>query len=275
MPTLAETGAAFGLLLALAHHRRDRPMPFMLLSGAAISLAAWPLLRILNHLTMSIPFPLADARLAALDATIGFDWLAYVRWMDAHPGLLGLTNLTYQSLSYYSCAAFLLLLVARGPARAREFVLLFLSAAILTIVTGILLPARGAMLFHAPEAALFHHIVPGETGTYFWPALNALRSDPNHMLELGNLPGLVAIPSFHTAMGVIMICCSRGGPRLFLPSLTLNLLMIAGTPVWGGHYAVDILAGAGLALTLVVILRWRNQGQARRGFARGGILAPA
>lgn len=258
IPMLAESIASVGVLIAVAYRYREHPTFFTLLSGVGITLASWPLLRLLNHLTMSITFPLADSRLASADAAIGFDWLAYVRWVDDHPILLRLMGMTYQNLTLYSCAAFLLLLVVQGTERAREFVLLFLGAAILTILVGMLMPARGAMLFYAPSPSIFHHIVAAGMGTYFWPPIEALRSDPHHVLALDNLPGLVAIPSFHTAMGVIMIWCSRGVRRLFIASLALNTLMISGTPIYGGHYAVDILAGAGMVLALVAIAhrRW-------------------
>ncbi|MBO9624191.1 MAG: phosphatase PAP2 family protein [Sphingomonas sp.] len=257
IPTLVRTVLLCGVLLGGAYHFRQRPTFFMLLSGIAITLGAWPLLRILNHLTMTIPMPIADGSLAAADAAIGFDWVSYVLWMDAHPFLLRATEMAYQNLTQYSSAAFLLLLVFKGPERAREFVLLFLAAAILTIVLGMLMPARAAMAHYAPPPYLFDHVLAGKTGTECVRLLEELRSDPFHVLDLQHLPGMVSIPSFHTAMGVILIWCSRGKPLLFVLSLAINMTMIAGTPVWGAHYAIDILAGTALALGLILLFNWQ------------------
>lgn len=232
--------------LVLGPRLADRPRLHTLAAGATIAMVSWPALRLLNHVTMSSGFPLADPQLAAIDAALGLDWLAYMRWLDGHPGLVAAMDLVYGSLSFYSCVAFLILLAARGPERAREFVLLFLAMAVASIVIGMFVPATGAMVHYAPDPGLFQAI-RADAGTYFWPPLQQLRSRPDLSLDLANLPGLVALPSFHTAMGVAMIWCSRGGLRLFIPSLAVNLLMIASTPLFGGHYFVDVFAGAALA----------------------------
>jgi len=68
--------------------------------------------------------------------------------------------------------------------------------------------------------------------------------------------GLVSLPSFHTALGVLF-CLTLRHSRLGWPCLLLNLLMIASTPVMGGHYLVDLLAGALLPLGLFALGRVR------------------
>ena len=85
--------------------------------------------------------------------------------------------------------------------------------------------------------------------------LLALRTDPQHVLDLNNLPGLVTFPSFHTAMGIIAIYCSRGTPWLFWPSLIINILMISSTPLFGSHYLIDVIAGAVVALGTILFIR--------------------
>lgn len=215
--------------------------------GLSFMLMAWPVLRILNHLTMSVGLPLTDAKLAAWDAALGLDWFAYVAWVDRYPKLLVLMNATYQGLTLYSLATFLVLLWLYGAQRAREFVLLFFLTAILATLIGMLFPADAAMAYFRPDPSLFRNVTPA-FGTYHLEAMQALRSGQPHLLSLQELPGLVTFPSFHTAMGVVGIYCCRGRPLVLALSLAVNGTMIAATPVFGSHYLVDPLGGIALAL---------------------------
>lgn len=56
-------------------------------------------------------------------------------------------------------------------------------------------------------------------------------------------------------MGVVAIYCCRGVPALLAVSLTVNILMIASTPIYGAHYLVDVIAGAGVALAIILLYR--------------------
>lgn len=226
----------------------------MLLNGLLFILLAWPVLRVFNHLAMTTAFPLADPFLSAADGALGLDWLAYVRWADASPALLQLMDWAYSSLTGYSCLAFVLLLFLVGVERAREFVLLFLLTAVAATTIGMFFPAEAAMTFYAPDPALFRSI-DGQTGAYHLDMLARLRTDPDHVLVLSALPGLTTFPSFHTAMGVVVVYCARGSRPLFVPMLVLNGLMIASTPVYGSHYFVDIVAGFLLTGAAILLLR--------------------
>jgi hypothetical protein len=226
----------------------------MLLAGMSLIVAAWPILRLFNHLVMTTAFPLADARLAAWDSALGFDWLGYVSWVDSQPALRMAMEVAYHGLDAYSCLGFLLLLWLVGVERAREFTLLILLTAVAATAIGMFFPAEAAMAWYAPPPGTFETLTPS-TGGYHLAALDALRTDPDQALVLHKLPGLTTFPSFHTATGLVCIYCSRGSRVLFVPMLVLNALMISATPVFGSHYFVDVLAGALLTLGAVLLLR--------------------
>jgi membrane-associated phospholipid phosphatase len=241
--------------LLLVRHWGHHPRLYSLCMGGAFLAAAWPTLRLFNHLTMTTAFPYADTTLASWDAAIGFDWLAYVRSIESIDWLYAAMDLTYSGLSLYSCILFLLLCVGREPEkRCLDMILLFFGTAVICSSVGMLLPARAALAHYAPDPELFENLNRA-TGLYHLPAIHALRTDPAHMLDLWNLPGLVTFPSFHTAMGVVAIYCSRGTPWLFWPSLAVNLVMIASTPVFGSHYGIDVIAGAAVACGAILALR--------------------
>jgi hypothetical protein len=230
------------------------PRLHMLLSGLAFMLAAWPALRVYNHLVMTTALPLADARLAGWDSALGFDWLGYLLWLDRHPILFQAMDWAYGGLVAYSVAAFCLLLILVGVARAREFVLLFVVTALAASTIGLFFPALAAMKYYAPDPDLFRTLEPN-LGTYHVRALERLRTMAAPGLDLRNMPGLTTFPSFHTAMGVLAVWCSRGSRPMFVPMLLLNALMIASTPAFGSHYFVDVLAGIGLAAAAILLLR--------------------
>jgi membrane-associated phospholipid phosphatase len=216
-------------------------------TGLSFMLIAWPTLRVLNHLTMTTAFPLVDARLAAWDAALGFDWLAYVRWADQSPGLLAAMDLTYQGLTLYSLITFLVLLWVYGPGRAREFILIFFVTALAATLIGMFFPADCAMAYYRPDPAQFRYVTPA-FGAYHLEAMHALRAGLPQVMSLQELPGLVTFPSFHTAMGIVGIYCCRGRLPVLAVSLAVNGTMIAATPVFGGHYIVDLMGGTLLAL---------------------------
>ena len=49
-----------------------------------------------------------------------------------------------------------------------------------------------------------------DAGIYPLPHLDALRSNAPHVLDLEHLPGLVNMPSFHTACALLIAYCCRG-----------------------------------------------------------------
>ena len=260
MPGLVLPLSMAALIALLLRRSALAPRLHMLLSGLAFMLAAWPALRVYNHLVMTTGLPLADARLAGWDSALGLDWLGYLLWLDRHPGLLRAMDWAYGGLTVYSGAAFVLVLLLVGVARAREFVLLFLIAAVAASTIGLFFPALAAMTFYAPDPDLFRAI-PANLGAYHVDTLDRLRTAAAPVLDLRHLPGLTTFPSFHTAMGCLVVWCARGSRPLFAPMLALNALMIASTPAFGSHYFVDVLAGGVLAAAAVVMLKWIERGR--------------
>lgn len=255
-PEIVRIACLTVLLLWLAGRMRHRPRIHTLLMGGAMLAAAWPALRLFNHLTMTTGFPLADAWLAGLDTAIGFDWLSYMLWLDDHPPIIRMMGLTYGGLTTYSIALFVILAMHPAPAqRCAEFVKLFLMTACTCMAVGMAFPALSAIVFHDPASDIFDYIA-GRPGTYHLDALLILRENRGAVLDLRNLPGLVTFPSFHTAMGVVAIYCARHSAALFGLSLAVNLTMIASTPLFGAHYGIDIVAGAAVAAGAIALLRW-------------------
>ena len=180
--------------------------------------------------------------------------------------MAALLRTAYLSLSQLTVVVFAVLFYLRGAGRAAEYVRQFFGCAAISTVIGAFFPCIGVMVRYAsPElAAVFG---PG-AGTYYLPPLEALRSELPYQFDLRTMPGLVEFPSFHTASAVIMAYAFRDFGRVSWLALLYALLLIASTPLIGGHYFVDLIAGAAVAVAMILVERAVHRGR-QSGLATG------
>jgi hypothetical protein len=232
---------------------------YVLLMGLAFTACSWPVLRLFNYLSMTTALPWADPLLSDWDGSIGFDWMAYLAFVDQYPSLMGLMDWAYTSLDGYSVYFYVAIACLAGRReRCFEFLALFIVIAVFCMVVGMFFPARAAMIYYAPDLSSFNY-VNANIGIYHIDILLALRSDPVPVLDLMHMPGLVTFPSFHTAMGVMLIYVCRGNIAMLVASLIINLLMIAATPLFGSHYLIDVIAGVIATLIGIFLFRQINR----------------
>lgn len=267
---LAKVILVAALFVGLAYLLRSSPRSFIFSTGIAMLLIAWPTLRIFNHLSLTVPAALADPLLAQWDAAIGFDWHAYVAFVDTMPRTVAMMRMTYTGLTAYTCLLFVTLLLTREAARAcSELIGLFVISAVLCSSIGMLVPALGPMTYYAPPPGTFEHFGPA-TGTYSVPGIIERRSGLPQVFDFQDLPGLTTFPSFHTAMGLIAMYCSRRSPGLFGIMLVVNTCMIAGTPIFGSHYLVDLFGGAATVVFAVLMFQFSKARLATPPYTEGG-----
>jgi membrane-associated phospholipid phosphatase len=202
-------------------------------------------------LTAASPYPLADAMFDHADKALGFDWLAWFRWVDHHALVHRLLILSYDSMLPQ---LFLLLVIFSyvEPRRVQELILAGMLALIVICPIIYALPSIGA---YAP-----HGIAAGVG----WE--NDIRDMRSHAVFLIKpKEGIVTFPSYHTVLAVLFIHMGRGKGWLFYILLLLNALMSVSVMNAGGHYLVDMLGG--IAVALVGIAATRCWGPAQRAIA--------
>ena len=69
------------------------------------------------------------------------------------------------------------------------------------------------------------------------------------------MQGLVTFPSFHTSLAIITTYAVRGIRFVTLPVAILNGLVIVSTLPEGGHYLIDVIAGAIISIIAIVAIR--------------------
>ncbi|WP_244222875.1 phosphatase PAP2 family protein [Cupriavidus lacunae] len=207
----------------------------------ALLVAFTNVMSVMSYLLVTLAPPLVDGRLAALDRMLGFDWPQVYAWVRAHPGIGLILKLAYMS----GLAQLVLIPMLTGllgqATYLREFIANLMLSCVLLLLIAAPWPAAGAYVSYGLAS-------PGELATV--AHFGQLRDGTMHVFDLGDMQGLVSLPSYHTALALIFVRSMRWTRVGFVVACVLNGLMILSTPTEGGHYLVDVVAGVGLwALT--------------------------
>ena len=221
---IARTLAAIGQLFA-----------FTLVAGSA------------SYLLIGIGMPFVDVALARLDAMVGFDWPAYDRFIERLGPLpnMVLAGLYASSVPQVMAVAALLGFTGRFE-RMAEFIGCLMLTAASVVVLGALFPALGA-----------HHTYGIEHGgkAFFVPEIIAAHEGRIGLLDVSKMTGLVAFPSFHTAISLLIIAATWSVRWVGPVALIANLALLVSVPVYGSHHFVDMVGGT--AITALALWLWR------------------
>lgn len=231
-----------GLFVPLLFHRYRSDLRLRsTLLGTAVLIAFSNFGSVLSYLVLSVGGPLADRSLARWDAALGFDWLAAVNWVDAHPSVQHVFRVAYQSGLVQVGLVVLVLGFTARLQQLHEFIDLYIAGSLIAIASSLAFPAAGPWI-DAPgapfDASVLSNFVPLHDGT--------LRK-----LDLIHLQGLISVPSAHAMVGVFLVYSMRGTGLLFLLSAMLNGVLLLATPTEGGHYLIDVIAGILCAAGLI------------------------
>ncbi len=228
------------------------PLRFTL-EAILILTIGWIVLRLFNHLAMTAQVPYQDNLLMSWESYLGTDWLAYFNYVYTHPFLRETLDLAYSSLTPVSAVALFCLLLMGKFSHARFFIVAFIYTAILATFAGAFFPAFAAVSSLVPDIDQYQAFnkIPG---TYHIGYLEQLRATSGEIvISLDKMPGLTTFPSFHTSAGIILIA-AFWRTILFIPALAYASLMIASTPVFGGHYFIDLVGGVALAVLVIAVV---------------------
>jgi hypothetical protein len=267
--------AGFAHANARSPSRRD-PQVMFVLGGTAQIVLLTAVMTPLTYVAASMDFPMQDASLLAADRALGLDWAGYVGYVDAHPALAALMNTGYAMIRWPIFAIPVVLAAMGRYRRIEEFTFAFgLALFVTTLISG-LVPAIGVYQQIGLDPATLKHIDPG---AYLDQVrdLPPTRAGVLRHLELLNLGGIVTFPSFHAASAVLYTW-ALWPLRWSRPFVVLvNGVMLAATPLNGGHYFVDVFAGIAIAVSAIVAARQAGRVIARLRFAprEAGFTVPA
>lgn len=242
VPAFAGILTIFGLTLSL------------MLVGAALAL-----------LGTRSPVPLADSWLAAADRALPVSAMDIVRQVNQWPrwAIWALYKVYVQTGLYLFITLIGLHLLRRGVVAWRMF-----------LIWGGSFLAISLIAFSAPALGCFSQLgaaevdrLPGGAGRYAMAAFTDFRQAASPMLSFDKVSGVITFPSFHTVCA-LLIAQAWHGTRIAGPmTKTLTAAIIFSCVPMGGHYLVDLAAGA--AVWWVVTLSVDRLGNTRP--ATGGI----
>jgi len=248
---LASICLAIVPFIAYALWRRMAVVPDALIClGLVISLAV-PVL-VWTYAAARMGRPLADDSLAAMDVALGFDWVAFVKFVDARPLLARWLGEAYGAF-YLQLLALPPLLVLIGKAsRAYAMIFSYLQICVVSSLVSIWFPALGTYLVYGVGLDDLHNI-NAMYGFFFLEQFNAVRAAGPFTLILPESAGIVTFPSVHAAVAVLCAWAAWDIRLVRYPMLILNIAMAISAISHANHYLVDIIAGAAIAGACIVV----------------------
>lgn len=200
----------------------------------------------LSYLAGAAQWPLQDQALLAIDRALGMDPEPIARFVNDHPWLADALARSYGLIKWPLLGIPIVLALTARYVRLQLFMLAMGLALMVTILISTFAPAIGTYYgLQLPAAAL------PDVNTSIYAAqlrdILALRDGSLREIELFKLAGIVSFPSFHAASAVLYMWALWPVRGLGGVAASLNLLMIAATPVIGAHYMIDVIGGVAVA----------------------------
>lgn len=254
-------GAMSGLAL-FYHFVRPRPQ-FVAMSVGLLQVLLFSALgSMLSYMVARGGGALWDARFAAWDRALGFNWLDYVRLADAHPLAAFLSHWAYGSLIPQVVVLIVVLGFTQRLFALRTTMLAAMICGSVTILLSPLYPAINYFTHLGISPSELNNLKP-------WAALapvhdfTALRAGTMHELQLTKLEGIIAFPSYHAGLATVTLLgfWRSGITWLRWTGSAIATATLLATPIEGGHYFVDVFAGMAIAIASVVVahqaVRWQ------------------
>jgi hypothetical protein len=223
--------------------RREPRLACFAVTGAQL-LVYSALAGVLSYILTAGNRPTIDAELVAADRFLGFDWLTMYSWGKTHDVQHLVLTCAYYSVIPQLFLMYVVLFTKGLFDRGREMFWLYILTSLGCVLVSGLFPAAGAFgtfTVQTQEPYLQHFL--------------ALRDGSMKIIDLQQIQGVVQFPSFHLALAVILAYAARGIPVLFPVMLALNVLVIAATPLVGGHHFADLWSSSFLTLGAIATMR--------------------
>jgi hypothetical protein len=223
-----------------------------LTQAAAISVGGM----MLTYAAASLDMPLVDDKLLWFDQAIGYRWMDYAAFVHAHPWLGQLLLASY--LLIFAMPTIALFALA-GTGRTRQ-INRYLIAMMISLVATASIFALSPALTAWDYLGIDPHMVqrfnlPNATSGWEHDLLE-IRAGRGFILHHADGSGLTAFPSYHCVAGLLFVWALWPIGRIRIPAIVASALLIAATPIFGGHYIADLFGGLFVAALSIVAAQW-------------------
>jgi membrane-associated phospholipid phosphatase len=235
------------------------------MEGMALLFAISALASLSSFLLAATALPYADAELAAFDARFlfGFSWRGLIELIKDQDRLLYGFSWVYTTLNWQPALVVALLFFLRRSEDAWTFIAAWTLTLMATMALFPFLPAvAGYLHYGIPRTE-----VPFVAVVVAWShidILDAVRDGSLRAVTPSSLAGIVTFPSFHAAASVLLAWGFMRIRFLGAAGIALNVAMLLSSIVIGGHYLVDVVAGAAIAAAALLLAVRMRAWAARR-----------
>jgi hypothetical protein len=234
---------SLGLFVIGLVYQKYRPDPALvsMLMGASFLTAFSAAASVLNYFLLTKAGERIDDLLVAADRMLGFDWYRMMLAMADHP-LLNAVFFQVYNFVLPEIALLVVTLAWTGQSeKVYRFCLAVAAGALIAIAIWTIVPSLGAKSLYTLPAAVENHLTLSVNTQYGRELVALLHNGPGFITPK-DLRGLIAFPSYHAVLALIVVWYARSIPWLRWPLLAINLVVLICTPEQGGHHLIDVLA---------------------------------
>lgn len=195
-----------------------------------------------------------DPFLVQIDSWIGYSWPDIVQFAGQHPLLNELTRYAYLSSIPQMALLFIILGFGGKQKELHVFILSITASGLVTLAFWALFPAFGPSVLYDISGTIEQTARP-LVGSSYGVELLRLGAEGPKFISPRDMEGLVAFPSYHTIMAVLAMYSARTS-RWLLPIIVLiNLFVLPGVLIHGGHHLIDVFGGLLTAWCIIYLAR--------------------
>jgi hypothetical protein len=211
----------------------------------------------LTYVSATSSRPLIDAQLLGADQFMGYDWKAYAGFLADHQTIARIITASYQFIFTLPIIVIASLAATKRIRLLEKFILAGMISLLTTAALFSLFPATTAWTYLGlsdTEVASFQYLTLS-SDNWINELIQIREGRTRDLRDLHGL-GLTAFPSFHCTAALLFIWATWNVVLIRILMVIANLLMLMATPATGGHYVVDLIAGAVVMAIGVIMVEW-------------------
>jgi hypothetical protein len=194
-----------------------------------------------------------DPFLIQIDAWLGYSWPGIVQFAGQHPLFNELTRYAYLSSIPQMALLFIILGFGGKQKELHVFIFSITASGLVTLAVWALFPAFGPSVLYDISGTIEEAAKP-LVGSSYGHELLRLGTEGPRFITPRDMEGLVAFPSYHTIMAVLAMYSART-TRWWFTIIVMNLFVIPGVLIHGGHHLIDVFGGILTACCIIYVAR--------------------
>jgi len=240
--TVAEFTAAV-LLGSVIFARKGRFSNYADLLGAVVLVwLSGIICGLISLMALRLHLPVVDRQLLALDHLLGIDTVGVARSLSHLPwNVMIFIQLCYKFTVPVVFVSLIGVALLGDRLEAWRAAFCFVGSLLTVCIISIATPARGLGVW-VTDADLSS--MPAGALRYAFHSFDHFYLGHDPVLQVKSIDAVVCFPSFHAIMGLIVLAIWRRRPAALPLAIMWLVGMLTGTLAVGGHYVIDLLAGA-------------------------------